>query len=90
MKNKFLLLITVAIAISTVGCNKNESSQSSSKAETTGVIATSQAESKPENIEYNGTFNEEVFNQIIQNIKIGDKTPLIFISSESSSNFSFV
>ena len=74
MKNKFLLLITVAIAISTVGCNKNENSESSSQAETSGAIATSQAESKSENIEYNSTFNEEVFNQIIQNIKIGDKT----------------
>ncbi len=75
MKKKFLLLlITVAMAISTVGCNKNENSESSSQAETTGTIATSQAESKLENMEYNGTFNEEVFNQIRQNIEIGDKT----------------
>ena len=78
MKNKLSLLITVAIAISTVGCNNNESSESSSKAETTGVIATSQAESTTNSTDNN--FNSSNvsqldfdFDEAIQNINLFGK-----------------
>ena len=52
-KRLFLLLITIAIAISTVGCNNNESSESSSQAETTASSTTEQSAQL-------GTFDIEV------------------------------
>ena len=76
----FILSLAVLTALTFSACdNGGESSQ---PAETTGstlavtdsseIITTTNKNNTAEILEYNGTFNEDVFNQIAQNIKIDD------------------
>lgn len=81
MKLKPLILaLAVLTAFTFSACdNGGESSQ---PAETTSstlavtdsseIITTTNKNNTAEILEYNGTFNEDVFNQIAQNIKIND------------------
>lgn len=69
MKLKPLILsLAVLTALTFSACDGvKESSQPTETTSTTTSLSSS-----TEEIEYNGTFNEDIFNQICQNIKIGD------------------
>ena len=75
MKFKPLILsIAVLMAISLSACDSEKVSSQSTESTSSTTSSTTSVPSSTKKIEYNGTFNEEVFNQIAQNIKIGDKT----------------
>ena len=74
MKKKiFLFFLAAVLSIAATACGEADKPQSETTPKTSVTTSqTTKTESTSETIEYNGTFNEEVFNQICQNIKIGN------------------
>lgn len=73
MKSK-LVALSCVIMLSTAlsACVGSDNSSISTTSVGTTVTTTTTLETIEEPIQYNGTFNEDVFNQICQNIKIDD------------------
>lgn len=74
MKRKTLILFLCSMMLvgSVCGCNSKTEEQSSSSEVVSAADESSEAEENKddESFEYNGTFNEEVFNHIIQDINL--------------------
>lgn len=69
-----LLVLGLSMVLMVSGCGGGGDSPYESSASITSATTPQITTSTDESIAYNGTFNEEVFDQIVQNIKIGDRT----------------